>query len=107
LADEHHIELTLGVDAGCGGGGFEPSFAGFEMRGDALVAKIVRSPISSPGGCAITQGYEAVVVLDTRTIADTSRRFILGGDACFAEDEICHGLNVPIPLLTPTFPPSS
>lgn len=95
---DHKIQLTLAVNGGCPNGGHQPGFAGFESRGDALVAMVTRAPIpTGPDTCLITGGLVFVVVIDMRAMSDSARRFVLGGEACPAEDTICNSLSAPVP----------
>jgi hypothetical protein len=95
--DESEILVSIAVMGGCPNGGHDPSFTGFQTTDDALVAVITRTP-DPTGTCLITKGRAFDIRLDIRSIPDSARRVVLGGQACPPDDTICNGLSVSIPI---------
>lgn len=81
-----------------------PSFGGFQLQGDALVAMVVRTPLLSSTPCVNFKGRDFDIQLDIRSIPDSATRIILGGEACTRNDSVCSSLNYPMPFAAPTVP---
>jgi hypothetical protein len=91
-----HLVVSFGVRGGCDLRGTSvPSFAGFESKGDNLVARVMRTPPSS-SPCGTFRGRDFEVELDIGSIPPSAQRVVLGGDACPADDDMCNSLSAPL-----------
>ena len=99
---EKQLLVSFGVVSGCDvRNEFMPIFAGFESRGDALVAMVTRTPLLSSNPCLSFGSRYFDVLLDTQAVPASARRIVLGGQACPAWDDLCFGLSAEIPSTTP------
>lgn len=100
--NETQLLVSFGVGSGCDvRNEFMPTFAGFESRGDALVAMVTRTPLLSSNPCVTFKDRYFDVLLDIQAVPASARRIVLGGQACPAEDDRCNGLSAEIPSTPP------
>ena len=103
---EKQLLVSFGVGSGCDvRNELMPTFAGFESRGDALVAMVTRTPLLSSNPCVGFKGRYFDVLLDIQAVPASARRVVLGGQACPAQDDLCNGLSAEIPI--PSAPPAA
>ena len=106
FAGDDQLLVSFAVHSGCDARNEGmPSIAGFDSRGDTLVAVIARTPISPTIPCLTFKGRTFDVLLDVEAIPPGVNRIILGGEACAPEQDLCNDLSAEIPsssLVTPT-----
>ena len=103
---ETQLLVSFGVWSGCDvRNEFMPTFAGFESRGDALVAMVTRTPLLSSNPCLSFGSRYFDVLLDIQAVPASARRVVHGGQACPAQEDIFSGLSAEIP--NPSTPPAA
>lgn len=99
------LVVSITVMSGCADGGNAPRFLGFEIQGDAVVARIARAPVTP--SCLSFSNTVFDLAVDASKFPDQALRFTLGGAACPPEDSFCLGVSAPFrDVLATPLPPA-
>jgi hypothetical protein len=91
--------VVLTVAPGCPATGeSSPSFTGFTVDGDVIMAVVSRTPITSRDPCLATVGVEFDIQLDLQTVPASVRTMILAGEACPSGDDSCASVSASMPI---------